>query len=113
MSCYVINNHIHEVHIIELHSSVDSTIVIEPLETICIVDTLKFTLSCLKCRIYNYPGTTCSVTPNENIPNYYCINDYTIDETHWLCPCFSCYWDPTYLEIIPAGNRSRAISVYF
>jgi hypothetical protein len=70
----------------------------------------------------NYPGSSHSIAPeiyyknnpgghdNPGGPKYYFISEFSIQETHWLCPCLGC--DPTYLEIIPAGSESRAVSIF-
>lgn len=122
--CYVINKHCHAVELIDLFDPTQ-IIPILPLETVTIHRRSNFHLYCQICQIGNYPGTSHSVVPDiyfkdsasgsggpggPNGPKYYCIVDFSIQETHWMCPCFSC--DPAYLEMVPAGNESRAISIF-
>ncbi|NDG30305.1 hypothetical protein EB118_09570 [bacterium] len=111
-TCYLINKHSHNIKIIELFDP-KNVILISPMETILFEKHSNFTLFCEMCKVGNYPGSSCSVTPqlHSGNPVYYFIHDFTIQESHWLCPCFGC--DPTYLEVVPAGNESRAISIYF
>ena len=84
-------------------------------DTILVDKHSNFNLYCNICRIGNYPGTSCSVNPdiiytNDSGPKYYFINDFSVQDSHWLCPCIGC--DPFYLEIVPVSIKSRAISIY-
>lgn len=99
---YIINTHKHAIQITDIEFPLNNIYLVESKETITIEHPLRFSLYCPTCKIGQYPGTSNSIHLEWEKSKYYFIEEFTVQENCWLCPCF--YYEPFYLEIVSATN---------